>query len=168
MPMFAPKASARTVVVAALAAALATSAVPAVAAPMSAAAAGGLAGQSSLPIVQVKNGRNAAIFGALAGVAALGVGAAIASRNSYDNGYGGGYGYSQPGYYAQPQPSYGYYGGPVAVEEPVYGYDEPAAVYAAPRYYEEPIVTYDNRPVRRHHAGGPAKRQMDNFRDSYR
>lgn len=176
MPVFAasrvaPEASARRVVIAAVATAMAATALPAVAAPMSAAGARGLATQSSLPIVQVRNGRNAAIIGAIAGVTALGIGAAIASRNN-DGGYGYGYaqpGYQpQPGYYAQPQPSYGYYGGPVAVDEPVYGYDEPAPAYAAPRYYEEPIVTYDNRPIRRHHAGGPGKRQMDNFRDAYR
>ena len=170
----------RTAVLAAVATAMAATALPAAAAPLSAAAAGGFSSASSLPIVQVKNGRNAAIFGALAGVTALGVGAAIASRNQYD-GYGyeqqgyyqqQGY-YGRPGYYAQPAPVYGggMYGGPVVVEEPqVYGggYGPGRYYRGGPTYYEEPIVTYDNRPTRRHHAGGPGKRNIDNFRDGYR
>ncbi len=181
MRMTAPR-TARNAVIAAVATAMAATALPAAAAPFSAVAGQDLATQSSLPIVQVRNGRNAAVFGAIAGVTALGIGAALASRNRYDNGYGAGYapgygqgyaqgyapGYAPGGYYEQPGPAYGYYGAPVAVEEPSYGYYEPAPVYGRPRYYEEPIVTYDNRPARRHHAGGPAKRQIDNFRDSYR
>lgn len=161
---------ARNAVLAAVATAMAATALPAAAAPMSAAAAGGISTASSLPIVQVKNGRNAAIIGAIAGVTALGVGAAIASRNRYDDGYG--YGYQQPGYYAQPAPVYGggLYGGPVVVEQPqVYGGGYgPGRYYRDAPYYEGPIVTYDNRPTRRHHAGGPGKRNIDNFRDSYR
>lgn len=71
-------------------------------------------------------GNNAAAAAIIGGIAALGIGAAIASSNrrSYDDGYGyydGGYapqgyyrqgysrqGYYGQGYYAQPQP-YGYY-----------------------------------------------------------
>ncbi len=51
---------ARNAVLAAVATAMAATALPAAAAPMSAAAAGGISTASSLPIVQVKNGRNAA------------------------------------------------------------------------------------------------------------
>ncbi len=32
----------------------------------------------------------------------------------------------------------------------------PGRYYRGSPYYEGPIVTYDNRPTRRHHAGGPA------------
>ena len=163
---------ARNAVLAAVASAMAATALPAAAAPITAAAATGLSGTPDLPIVQVKNGRNAAIIGAIAGVTALGVGAAIASRNQYDDGYYAQPGYpAQPGYYAQPAQVYGggMYGGPVVAEPPVYGYGYgPGRYYRGSPYYEEPIVTYDNRPQRRHHAGGPGKRNIDNFRDGYR
>ncbi len=155
----------RNAVAGLIAATLAATAIPATAAPLAPATAGGFTAGSTLPIVQVRKGRNAAAIAAIAGITALGVGAAIASRN---NGYyGGGY-YDDPGY-AYGAPAYGY-GAPVVVEEPSYGYGgyHAAPVYAAPRYYEEPIVTYDRRPITRHHAGGPGKRSMDSFRDAYR
>ena len=47
-----------------------------------------------------------------------------------------------PGFYVDPAPAYA----------PAYGYG----------------YTYAPRPSVRHHAGGPGKRQIDSFRDSYR
>ncbi|MHB2165954.1 hypothetical protein [Alsobacter sp. R-9] len=160
----------RTVVATGVAAALALSA-PAQAAPMGPVGPAASVSAPGLPLVQVKNGRKAAGIAAIAGLTALGIGAAIASQNR--GYYGGGGYYAQPSYgYAQPsygyygQPAYGYEEAPVVVEAPAYGYYAPAPVYVAP--YGDDIPTYDYRPPRRHHAGGPAKRQMDNFRDAYR
>ncbi|WP_293866275.1 hypothetical protein [uncultured Alsobacter sp.] len=176
----------RRTLVAGVAAVSLASALPAAAGPMPVASAAGLTAQpeqsrlvpavadgdfDGAQIVKVRNGRNATAAAIVGGIAALGVGAAIASQNrSYGGGYGGGY-YAQPqGYYAAPQQ--GYYA-PAATyyEAPqTYVYEEPAPVYVdpAPAYAPAYGYTYAPRPSVRHHAGGPGKRQIDSFRDSYR
>jgi hypothetical protein len=127
-------------------------------------------------IVKVRNGRNATAAAIAGGIAVLGLGAAaIASQN---RSYGGGYYGGSPGYYAPSNayyaPSGGYYGAPAyAYEEPAPVYVEPAPVYVDPGpVYATPAYGYGYgygpRYPRRHHAGGPGKRSMDNFRDSYR
>lgn len=178
----------RRTLVAGVAALSLAAALPAAAGPMPVGSVAGLQATQAQPavadgafdgaqIVKVRNGRNATAAAIVGGIAALGIGAAIASQNRSSYGGGGYYGgngyYAQPqGYYAAPQqqyyaPSASYYEAPQT-----YVYEEPAPVYVQPAPVYAPAYGYGYgygpRSSVRHHAGGPGKRQIDSFRDSYR
>jgi hypothetical protein len=106
------------------------------------------------PIVQVRNGSKAAAIAIIGGIAALGVGAAIASqgrRSDPGYGYNGGY---APAYAPPPQP----------YDEPQPGYAPSADYYPSGGYEEEepyyvpapPPVYYPGRRAR-YGYGAPAE-----------
>jgi hypothetical protein len=125
---------------------------------------GGMGGGEAPEIIKVSGGRKAA-FAIIGGIAALGVGAAIASQNRrQDYGYGGGGGYGYGGGYApsyEPEPSYAlepYYPQPRTYYAPSAAYEPDEPYYAPtppPVYYPDyryggPDDTVYRSPYSRH------------------